>query len=321
MWLAETAVDLGTLEVVARQGIAFVILAPWQAEGADPATRQAWTPTPLPGGAAQGRAIKVFFYDANLAGAAHGAGPLTDDPRAFARYALPMRLDNWWWGQRRAISSCSRPVMASSTATIGPDARRWLATLLGEAAPAARLFRYLARAVAAGLPAAVERLPSARAPLGARRHGLVRWMDDCDCVATRPVGATASGSFLCARRWMAWRTGWTTPMRASAGRSPRSLGRARRLDPRPPGRAVLGDVLCHLGFRRGGRARTAPSRSGGRARARSARCAILPPADVHQLRFLLRGPGPHRAAQQSGLRRDGDPADRARHPWLRRLRG
>jgi hypothetical protein len=61
MWLPETAVDNETLEVLARLGIQFTILAPWQASQPtlDPG-RPYWVE--LPGE----RHIAVFFYHSNL---------------------------------------------------------------------------------------------------------------------------------------------------------------------------------------------------------------------------------------------------------------
>lgn len=74
MWLAETATDMETLEVLAEEGIRFTILAPWQAArwrliesagdwqaGIDP--RYPYR-CQLPGG----KSIVLFFYDGKLAG-------------------------------------------------------------------------------------------------------------------------------------------------------------------------------------------------------------------------------------------------------------
>jgi alpha-amylase/alpha-mannosidase (GH57 family) len=63
MWLPETAVDSETLEVLARQGIEFTILAPWQASGGDVDPTEPYI-VPLPGG----RQIMVFFYQRDLSG-------------------------------------------------------------------------------------------------------------------------------------------------------------------------------------------------------------------------------------------------------------
>lgn len=66
MWLPETAVDLETLELMAREGIRFTILAPSQAEAVDgvDVTGQRIDPTrvyrqQLP----SGRSMNLFFYD------------------------------------------------------------------------------------------------------------------------------------------------------------------------------------------------------------------------------------------------------------------
>ena len=75
MWLAETAADTATLEVLAEQGIAFTVLAPRQAKGhrkigeADwtyyggidvDTTRPYWCNLP------SGKRIALFFYDGNV---------------------------------------------------------------------------------------------------------------------------------------------------------------------------------------------------------------------------------------------------------------
>jgi alpha-amylase/alpha-mannosidase (GH57 family) len=70
MWLAETAVDIETLEALARNGIAFTILAPHQAVRARKVSkRRGNTSLPLDTRQAyrcrlpSGRAINLFFYD------------------------------------------------------------------------------------------------------------------------------------------------------------------------------------------------------------------------------------------------------------------
>ena len=88
MWLPETAVDYATLEAVVREGIQFVILAPWQASDPCVDTTGPYR-VPLP----SGHSITAFFYDAHL------SGKIKPDPRTpysaqeFVRFSLPMRLD------------------------------------------------------------------------------------------------------------------------------------------------------------------------------------------------------------------------------------
>ena len=75
MWLAETAVDTETLEVLAEHGIEFTILAPRQAKSVRKIGASAWTNVDegklntrkayqcnLP----SGRSIAIFYYDGNL---------------------------------------------------------------------------------------------------------------------------------------------------------------------------------------------------------------------------------------------------------------
>jgi alpha-amylase/alpha-mannosidase (GH57 family) len=89
MWLAETAVDDATLELVAEQGIAFVVLSPYQAER----TRReggVWSdvlggrvdPTmPYRVELSSGRSIAVFFYDGPISQGVAFEGLLTSAER------------------------------------------------------------------------------------------------------------------------------------------------------------------------------------------------------------------------------------------------
>jgi alpha-amylase/alpha-mannosidase (GH57 family) len=72
MWLPETAVDLETLDILAKHGIRFTILSPYQARRIRPLTGGAWTD--VTGGKIDparayeqklpsGRSIALFFYD------------------------------------------------------------------------------------------------------------------------------------------------------------------------------------------------------------------------------------------------------------------
>ena len=76
MWLAETAVDTESLEILAEQGIAFTVLAPRQAKSTRKIGNEDWTSVNdqtvdtrkayrcnLP----SGKSIVLFFYDGNIA--------------------------------------------------------------------------------------------------------------------------------------------------------------------------------------------------------------------------------------------------------------
>ena len=76
MWLAETAVDIKTLEVLAQQDIAFTILSPTQARQVKPIDGKEWTDvsegtvdTQLPYVCRlpSGKSIVLFFYDGQIA--------------------------------------------------------------------------------------------------------------------------------------------------------------------------------------------------------------------------------------------------------------
>jgi hypothetical protein len=74
MWLAETGVDVETLEVLAEAGIRFTILAPRQARRWRPLGAKAWEEIPegidpsraYLGRLPSGRSIVLFFYDGNV---------------------------------------------------------------------------------------------------------------------------------------------------------------------------------------------------------------------------------------------------------------
>ncbi len=76
MWLPETAADNPTLDVLARLGIKFTILSPYQASRVRPAADGEWldvnggkvdTTVPYLVRLPEGRSIAVFFYDGNIA--------------------------------------------------------------------------------------------------------------------------------------------------------------------------------------------------------------------------------------------------------------
>ncbi len=100
LWLPETAVDTGSLESMAAQGIRFTILAPHQAEAVRPIGSNEWTllgekalvDTTIPYlvRLPSGREMAVFFYDDEL-GKAVSFGGLLNDREAFADRLLGER--------------------------------------------------------------------------------------------------------------------------------------------------------------------------------------------------------------------------------------
>ncbi|MCK9580202.1 MAG: DUF3536 domain-containing protein [Methanoregula sp.] len=92
MWLAETAVDLETLEVLAGQGILFTILSPSQASRVKILSGSDWTPVtadtldcsmPYVCQLASGRSIAIFFFD-NIISQELAFGTLLENGEKFA---------------------------------------------------------------------------------------------------------------------------------------------------------------------------------------------------------------------------------------------
>ncbi len=90
IWLAETAVDLETLEILADEGLRFTILSPFQAHRVRPPGNPAWLDLPAgtidPRRAYQiqlpsGRSFSLFFYDGELARGVAFGGLLSNGER------------------------------------------------------------------------------------------------------------------------------------------------------------------------------------------------------------------------------------------------
>ena len=113
MWLAETAVDIETLEVLAANGIKFTVLAPYQAK----AERRVSTakfknveggkidPTrPYICNLPSGRSINLFFYDGPISRAVAFEGLLSNGER-FANRLIGGFSDNRRWKQLMHIAT------------------------------------------------------------------------------------------------------------------------------------------------------------------------------------------------------------------------
>lgn len=96
MWLAETAVDLESLDIMAAEGIQYTILAPWQAERWRHIGQSEWIQDidsryPYHCVLPSGNTIVIFFYDGHLAGEV-AFGSLLKDGLAF-KQALKSSFD------------------------------------------------------------------------------------------------------------------------------------------------------------------------------------------------------------------------------------
>ncbi len=99
MWLAETAADIPTLDALAKAGIAYTVLAPWQVAGSAPRNSSGLDTTkPYVVDLPENRSITVFFFDPNFSVALHRTSHLT--AKQIAQEIFPMRLDNAWFSPR-----------------------------------------------------------------------------------------------------------------------------------------------------------------------------------------------------------------------------
>jgi alpha-amylase/alpha-mannosidase (GH57 family) len=182
MWLPETAVDLETLELMAREGLRFTVLAPHQARrvrrpggGWEEMGPRGIDPTrpyrlELPGG----ESLAVFFYDASIS-VAVAFGDLLEDGERFARRLAA--------GLRQPRPGPQLVSVATDGETFGHHHR------FGEMALAYALdyleSRHLARLTNFG--EYLERYPPeyeieiAENTSWSCFHGVERWRADCGC--------------------------------------------------------------------------------------------------------------------------------------------
>lgn len=174
MWLPETAVDAETLGVLADFGIAFTLLAPWQA---DCATLDPTEPyrVDLPAG----RSIAVFFYHQGLSGRVSFDPATTTNADAFALNGLAAQYqaDKLRRGEPQLL------LVATDGELYGhhqPFRDLFLAHLLKTSS--AQI------GITPTFPARwlQEHLPRRSIAIRDRtswscHHGVTRWMDDCGC--------------------------------------------------------------------------------------------------------------------------------------------
>lgn len=200
MWLAETAVDLETLEILAEHGVKFTILAPHQASKVKLATDTAWLPATagridprkpylqrLPSGAT----IAIFFYDGPISQAVaferlldrgeRLASRLTNafDPRVSGPQLVHIATDGETYGHHHrhgemALSYALELIEAQSQATL---------TIYGQ---------YLELYPPQDEVQIMERTAWSCA------HGVERWRSDCGCSTGSNPG---------------WRQRWRQPLR------------------------------------------------------------------------------------------------------------
>jgi Domain of unknown function (DUF3536)/Glycosyl hydrolase family 57 len=173
MWLAETAVDLETLSLLAEEGVRYTVLAPWQA--AEPITPGEPYLVALPGG----RSITVFFYHGALSAGVSFQDEVTSNADTFVATYLRAQLD----GGRVERREDQLVVVATDGELYGhhkPLRNLFLKRLLHTSAPAQGFeVTTLARYLAGHPPQRTVRLhqPSA----WSCSHGVARWDTGCGC--------------------------------------------------------------------------------------------------------------------------------------------
>ncbi len=201
MWLAETAVDVPTLEALAECGIRFTILAPHQAARVRPKGEKAWREVPgasidpsraysalLP----SGREIALFFYDGPLSRSIAFEGMLHNGDRFAERLA----------GAFPSRAGAKLVHVATDGESYGHHHRH------GEMALAATLLRLeergLARVTHYGEFLALHppewQVEIAPETSWSCAHGIERWRSDCGCNAGGGPG---------------WNQSWRAPLRAA----------------------------------------------------------------------------------------------------------
>src|SRR5579859_128454 len=173
MWLAETAVDEETLEILAEQGVKYTVLAPWQAATPVDATEPYTVRLP------SGRDIVVFFYNAPLSGGVSFDWDTTTNADSFAASYLPGHLNT----EKSARGEDQLIVVATDGELYGhhkPWRDRFLNHLVREGASAfgfevTSLGRYLR-------DHQPQREVALRAPSAwSCSHGVARWGRGCEC--------------------------------------------------------------------------------------------------------------------------------------------
>jgi alpha-amylase/alpha-mannosidase (GH57 family) len=173
MWLAETAVDMECLDLMAQNGITYTVLAPWQA--ATPIDPSEPYLVLLPGG----RSITVFFFNAPLSGGVSFDSSMTDNADLFAASYLPEHLV-----RSKSDAGEAQLLLIASDGELYGHHKLWrdkfLTHLIQTGAPSygfevCTLERYMHM-----YPPTREvslRVPSA----WSCGHGLARWDTGCEC--------------------------------------------------------------------------------------------------------------------------------------------
>ncbi len=173
VWLAETAVDTETLDLLAQEGVTYTVLAPWQAASSIDATEPYLVPL------RDGRSITVFFYNAPLSGGVSFDWNTTNDANIFAASYLPWHLVE----SKRFKGEAQLITIATDGELYGhhkPWRDKFLAYLVRNGAPSygfevCTLERYML------LHPATQEVKLHEPSAWSCGHGVARWNAGCEC--------------------------------------------------------------------------------------------------------------------------------------------
>jgi hypothetical protein len=197
MWLAECAVDLASLESLAAEGIAFTVLAPYQAKAWRP-PNGAWRTEPVDPGRAyrcplpSGRSIDLFFYDGQTAQAVAFERLLADGHQIIARMTARGPTED---GTPPLCHIATDGETYGHHHRYGDMALAWALSQVEQGWNGTRLTNYAEfRAV---VPATWE-VQLAENTSWSCVHGIARWREDCGCNSGGHPG---------------WNQAWRRPLR------------------------------------------------------------------------------------------------------------
>ncbi|MDB4955030.1 MAG: Alpha-amylase/alpha-mannosidase [Myxococcales bacterium] len=180
MWLPECAVDTGSLEALAAEGIAFTVLAPSQARAWRP-PGGAWRTSQVDPGRAykcrlpSGRSIDLFFYDGHTAQAVAFERLLADGHQIISRMTGRGSVEG---GEPTLCHIATDGETYGHHHRYGDMALAWALSQVEQGWSGTRLTNYAEfRAV---VPATWE-VQLAEDTSWSCAHGISRWRDDCGC--------------------------------------------------------------------------------------------------------------------------------------------
>ncbi len=197
MWLAECAVDTASLEALAAEGIAFTVLAPYQARAWRPPGGQ-WRTDPVDPGRAyrcplpSGRSIDLFFYDGRTAQAVAFERLLADGHQIISRMITRGPIED---GEPALCHIATDGETYGHHHRYGDMALAWALSQVEAGWNGTRLTNYAE--FRAQVPATWEVMLAENTSWSCA-HGIARWREDCGCNSGGKPG---------------WNQAWRRPLR------------------------------------------------------------------------------------------------------------